>query len=71
MAHSRFKNGLTSTFTETVKRTYYRAAMVPREMRNDSFTETFKAAALQLARRPSNLAAYEFIFEWGNFVLDR
>lgn len=71
-ARVRFDRGLTTSVVETVKRTYYRAALNLRNFEPESFTEPFKAAAISLADSSNTSAeAIRFIFEYGNAVLDR
>lgn len=48
-AIDRFSRGLLATYTESVSRTYYKAALVPAQLEADSFTQDFKAAVLSLA----------------------
>ena len=71
-AAPRFGRGLTTTYAESVKNTFYRAALIVSELEADSFTELFKSAVLSVANSPNaSAAALPFIFEWGNFVLDK
>lgn len=67
---TQFAKGLTTTYTTTVKRTYYKAALLPSELNQNSFSEAFRAAALNVARNPNATIAKAFIFEFGNFILD-
>ena len=68
---ARFGRGLTTTYTESVKRAYYRASLIPSQLQADSFTELFKGAAVALAESGDASAAVAFILEWGNFVVDK
>lgn len=78
-ALDRFGRGLTTTYTELVKRTYYKASLIPQLIQVDSFTEPFKSAVLTLANTiaantttPAELRKeiMRFTFDWGNFVTD-
>jgi hypothetical protein len=69
-ALSRFHRGLTTTYTEAIKRAYYKAALVTSQLQDDSFTEDFKTAARALAAKPTREAARAFIMAYGDFVLD-
>jgi hypothetical protein len=69
-ASSRFSKGLTTSYTQTVKRTYYKAALLVSELQQNSFSLAFRAAAVNVAQNPTPTVAKEFIFEFGNFVLD-
>ena len=67
----RFGRGLTTTYTERVRRVHYRASLIPSQLQADSFTELFKGAAVALAESGDASAAVAFILEWGNFVVDK
>jgi hypothetical protein len=79
-ARARFARGMTTTYTETLKRPLYRAALVTSQLQADSFSGPFKAAAEALANNlllgngtagPSGQrAVFDFILEWGDFVMD-
>jgi hypothetical protein len=71
-AAPRFSRGLTTTYTEVLKRPYYKAAINPSRMQADSFNDLFKAAALALASSADPRAdAGAFIFEWGKQLSGR
>lgn len=77
-AQSSFAKGLTSSYTESLKRAYYRAALVLTELRDDSFTENFRIAVNSLTDTlltsandtEKQAATRTFIFEWGNMIID-
>lgn len=80
-ARFRFGRGLNVTYTESVKRIFYTASLVPSQLEADSFSELFKAAAIGLATavaaaggaagNSTDAPVTAFIFEWGNFLIDQ
>jgi hypothetical protein len=50
-ASLRFGRGLTTVYRESIKRAYYRAALVTTQLQEDSFSQDFKLAARALADR--------------------
>ena len=56
-ANLRFARGLTTTYRETAKRAFYRAALVTTQLQEDSFAQDFKLAAKALANTLLGTAA--------------
>jgi hypothetical protein len=71
-ADPRFGRGLTSTYTEAVKRSFYKASIITSEIEADSFSEYFKAGVFAVVKAESPVTqAWHFVNDFGNFVMDR
>ena len=66
--HQKFEfESMTTSVTENIKRSYYKAVFIPKHVTDESFTGEFKAAVRALVDRPySYVGTFRFISRWGN-----